>query len=127
MNTTQAAAAPKPVVTANPVSTFDQVKGTALKAVNWLGRQIQWLKNTVVSWVTNVIQAIKPYLARVAKVGVDGYQRVRDYIMANKEVAIPVTVTAVFATVATLAAYFLCCDNKDAAEGGKTTTATPGK
>lgn len=97
------------VVPDGTTSTFDQVKETAAKTFNWIGRQVQWLANTLKDIVMKIVETVKPFFVAVFKFIQDQSTKVRDYIVANKEVFIPVGITIPFVLMLALGSWYLFC------------------
>lgn len=111
-------ATPTPATTPVHVSTFDQIKDGALKAVNWMGRQVQWLGNSIKDFVFRIYEWAKPFFQSVARMTTEFYEKGREFVLKNKEVTMLTVAAVIIAAAAAIGGYFMCCEN---------TTKTPAK
>ncbi|NGX59777.1 MAG: hypothetical protein KR126chlam3_00934 [Chlamydiae bacterium] len=108
------AAVYNPVVaeaTTTTTSTFDQIKEGLLNSVNWMGRQIQWLGSTLKDFAFKVVEFVKPFFQSIGKMLAETYDKIREFIIANKEVSTYVGIAAVVGAALFGLSYFICCDS----------------
>ncbi len=102
-----------PAASAAAASTFDQLKETTLNAVNWMGKNIQQLGSNVKDYSLKVVEWAKPFFQNLAKMIVDTFDKVKAFVLANKQVSIAVGVAIPVIAGLTMFASKLC-ENKDA-------------
>lgn len=97
-----------PKVTAEATtSTFYQIRNGALNAVYWVGKQIQWFGRTIKDYAVKIYEWAKPFLEAVGKTIAHSYEKLRDFIIANKNVSLAVGLAVPVATAIALATYFI--------------------
>ncbi len=109
---------PNPVAPA-ATSTIDQIKDFMFKAVDWMGRQVVWLLSTTKDGILKVIEFVKPFFATINKFASEQFERIREFVVTNKEMVGYTTGALVVGILACLTAVQLCggCSN---AQGGET-------
>lgn len=106
-----AQAAPK----INP-SNYDQFRNGAVNAVNWLGRQAQWIGSSCKDFGSKVAEFVKPFFHAVMKIVCESFDKVREVVIANKEIAGPAAIGAILLTIVALTFTQVICKP----EGGET-------
>lgn len=96
-----------PVATEATTSTFENVKQGALSTVNWMGKQIQWLASTIKDSAIKVFEWAKPFFQSIGKMLGETYDKVREFVIANKEASIAVGVAIPVVAGLALGAYLL--------------------
>lgn len=109
VNTPQAASA--------ATSTFDNFKTGVLQAVNWMGRQIQWLGSTIRHYAIKAYEFVKPFFESIGRVLADGYAKARDLAIENKEVSITLAVLGTIISAIALGTYFFPRSETKPADG----------
>ncbi|NGX38593.1 MAG: hypothetical protein K1000chlam2_01767 [Chlamydiae bacterium] len=85
--------------------TFDQIKGKVVNAANWLGRQVASLATSIKDLALRVVEWAKPFFNTIAKFFVETFDKTKEYIVANKEIALPAALIGIVGTVIGLACY----------------------
>lgn len=103
-----------PAASAAAVSTFDQLKETTLNAVNWMGKNIQQLGSNVKDYSLKVVEWAKPFFQNLVKMFAETFDKVKAFVLANKQVSIAVGVAIPVIAGLTIFASKLC-ENKSEA------------
>ncbi|NGX47971.1 MAG: hypothetical protein K1000chlam3_01357 [Chlamydiae bacterium] len=111
--------AANPVAAGATTSTFENVKQGALNAVNWMGKQIQWLTSSIKEYAVKVFEWAKPFFQNIGKMLGETYDKVREFTITNKEASIAVGITAVVSIGLGIGAYLLCCNKEEAKDEPK--------
>lgn len=119
----------KLMATEASASTYDRVKEGALGAVNWMGKQIQWLGSTIKDYAIAVYNWAKPFFQGILNLVYNAYDKLRDLVVTNKEAAVAVAIAGPLFLIGGVAAYMLCCKEKvettvKTTDGTATTTTT---
>lgn len=88
-------------------SAFDQVKHGVINAANWLGRQVTWLASSIKDIAMRIVEAVKPAFASLVHFVREQSAKVKDFLVANKEIAIPASIAALAASALIVLAYKL--------------------
>ena len=102
--------------------TFEQIKGNVVGATKWLGRQVVALASSVRDFAAKIVAWAKPFFINIAKFIGETYGKVREYIVAHKEVALPVAIISLIGAALGIASYFK--GEAPAAAAATTTTTT---
>lgn len=100
-------------------STFENFKNGAFEVVNWMGRQIQWLASTIKHYAVKAYEYVKPFFESIGRVIGDGYAKVRDFAVANKEVSITIGVLVALISAIGLGTWMMQKSDEKPAEAPK--------
>lgn len=107
-------------------SAFDQVKHGIINAANWIGRQVTWLASSIKDIAMRIVEAVKPAFASLVQFVREQSTKVKDFIVANQAVAIPLAIAIPLVAGITLLGFKLFCgEEKAPAAPAATTPATP--
>jgi len=95
------------IVAADAASTVDTIKSGAINTAQWLGHQITVIKDTVLTAIAKIVEYAKPLFENLAQYFGELFESAREWVNANREIAVPVGVGGIVAVFAGVAGYVL--------------------
>lgn len=104
------------LVAFDAASTVDTIKSGAIDAVQWLGRQLTLIKDFALSVIAKVVEFAKPAFENLAHFFRELFESAKEWISANREIAVPVGIGGAVAAFGAIASYILFCGKKEEAD-----------
>lgn len=106
-------------IVAAEASTVDAIKSGAISTAQWLGHNISVIKDTVLAAIAKIVEYAKPLFANLAQYFGEIFESAREWVNANREIAVPVGIGGVVAAFAAVAGYVLFCNKEDGTPADK--------
>lgn len=96
-------------------SNYEMVREGALRAVNWLGRQVSTISSSVKDLVVKIIAWAKPFFVCLQKFVCETFDKSKEFLIANRQVALPGAIIALVAVIAALSIDKIACSGEQRA------------